>query len=156
MSACSCRRGLSFLGRGLPQSQGIIGQFEVTRTAGDAQAVIKSPVAPVAFDVGLGVNPHLLGEIGFLLLLRLFHWGLRELYTGRAANKKHDCKRGAIKSASQSSREFRILQKLRPNHSLFSATCKRYFLKRFASRWPSAERKTESCRAYPALSNAAT
>ena len=27
---------------------------------------------------------------------------------------------------------------------------------RFAARWPSAERKTESCRAYPALSNAAT
>src|SRR5438045_7658385 len=87
MSACSCRRGLSFLGRGLLQSQGIIGQFEVTRTAGDAQAIIKSPVAPVAFDVGFGVNPHLLGEIGFLLLLGFFHWGLRQLYTGRAAAK---------------------------------------------------------------------
>src|SRR5437763_177872 len=76
MSACACRRGLSFLGRRLLQSQGIIGQFEVTRAAGDAQAVIKSPVATVAFDVGLGVDPHLLGEIGFLLLLGFFHWGL--------------------------------------------------------------------------------
>src|SRR5205823_13813669 len=87
MSACACRRGLSFLGRGLLQSQGIIGQFEVTSAAGDAQAVIKSPVATIAFDVGLGVDPHLLGEIGFWLLLGLFHWGLRQLYTGRAAAK---------------------------------------------------------------------
>lgn len=79
MSARCSRRGLSFLGRGLLQSQGIIGQLEVSRAAGNTQSVIKSPVAAVAFDVGLGVDPHLLGEIGFVLLLGFFHWGLQGL-----------------------------------------------------------------------------